>query len=66
MLKFAVKEMRLKKGISIPQLRERTRFSQQYLWQLENGNVKGIPLDKLELLSKALGCSHSKLIIKVK
>ena len=57
-----LKEARDKAGLSLQELADRTGMSKSTLQRYEAGGIKNVPLDKLEILSKGLGCTSQYLL----
>ncbi|WP_291244798.1 helix-turn-helix transcriptional regulator [Fournierella sp.] len=49
-----IRSRRLELGLSLQDLAERTGMSKSTLQRYETGSIKNLPLDKLEILAKAL------------
>lgn len=61
MLKYNVKEIRKKKGISQWKLSEMSGIARATISQLENGKEIDVRISTLIALSRALNCAPSKL-----
>lgn len=61
MLKYNIKEIRKKKGISQCKLAEMSGIARATLSQLENGKEIDVRISTLIALSRALNCAPSKL-----
>ncbi len=57
-----IKERRLKLGLSYQILEEKTGISRSTLQRYETGKIKNLPIDKFELISKALGITPIELM----
>ncbi len=57
-----IKQRRKELNYSYQDLADRTKMSKSTLQRYETGSIKNIPLDKLEVLSKALKISPIQLI----
>ncbi len=61
MLKYNIKEIRKKKGISQWKLAEMSGIARATISQLENGKEIDVRISTLIALSRALNCAPSKL-----
>lgn len=61
MLKYNIKEIRKKKGISQWKLAEISGIARATISQLENGKEIDVRISTLIALSRALNCAPSKL-----
>lgn len=61
MLKYNIKEIRKKKGISQCELAEMSGIARATISQLENGKEIDVRISTLIALSRALNCAPSKL-----
>lgn len=61
MLKYNIKEIRKKKGISQWKLAEMSGVARATISQLENGKEIDVRISTLIALSRALNCAPSKL-----
>lgn len=57
-----LKELRLRKGMSLQELAEAVKASKAHIWDLEQGRAKNPTIETLRLLSTALGTTIAELV----
>lgn len=57
-----IQETRLNRGMSFQELSDKTGFSKSVLQRYESGEIKKLPIDRLEIIANALGVSPEWLM----
>lgn len=56
-----IRNIRIKKNLSIKELANKTGFSKSYLYELEKGKTLGITIKKIIIISKILEVKPSEI-----